>query len=139
MPRRRGRLSRSLEDCLRVICTVCEERGQARVKDVAEELGIKSPSALTSIKKLAHMGLVEYERRRGIRPTRKGEIVCRELLRRREIIKRFLTEVLGIPGDIAEEDACKLEHCINPLTTRKLAELVKLVEKGRRTREDKSF
>ncbi|WP_457550098.1 metal-dependent transcriptional regulator, partial [Archaeoglobus sp.] len=46
---------------------------------------------------------------------------------RREILVRFLV-MLGVPKDIAEEDACTIEHVLHPETVKQLKNFVKFVE-----------
>jgi DtxR family Mn-dependent transcriptional regulator len=41
-------------------------------------------------------------------------------LRRHKLIKRFLTQTLGVEEDIAERDACRMEHVMSPKTIEKL-------------------
>ncbi len=45
--------------------------------------------------------------------TEAGEVIARDVVRRHQTLERFLTQVLGLPKDEADEGACRLEHAIS--------------------------
>jgi len=55
-----------VEDYLEVIYGLIQTKGYARAVDIAEQLGVKSPSVTAMVQKLDDMGLVVYERYRGL-------------------------------------------------------------------------
>lgn len=99
-------------------------RGYARVTDVAKHLDITTGSASTNLKSLKSKGLVTEDENKFLLLSDHGERLANLVVRRKKILERFLTEVLGVADEQAEIDACKTEHLISLETTRKLEDFV---------------
>jgi DtxR family Mn-dependent transcriptional regulator len=80
---------------------------------LAEQLGVSPPSVTSMLKKLATLGLVEHERYRGARLTRKGERVALEVIRHHRLIEQYLSQTLGLPIDALHVEADRLEHALS--------------------------
>lgn len=100
------------------------KKGVIRVKDLAQMLGITAPSVVEFLDRLADKGLVRYEKRELIELTEEGRRIAERVYRRHVLLKSFLEEVLGVPPDLAEEDACKIEHSISEETLKRIDRLV---------------
>jgi Mn-dependent DtxR family transcriptional regulator len=85
----------------------------ARVSDIAVKMGVAKPSVCTAIRELEEKRLVEKKRYRTVSLTRDGKRLAFSIQRRYTIIKRFLTETVGVTDSTAESDACLLEHIIS--------------------------
>ena len=48
--------------------------------------------------------------------TEEGLKKATAILERHTILTRFISEVLGVPEEVAEKDACRIEHIISPET-----------------------
>ena len=118
----------SMEDYLEAIANLGEERKVVRVKQLSEMLGVKMPSVTSALKKLSEQELVEHERYGHIKLTPKGDKVARDVIRRHKALTRFFAQALGIDHETAEEDACKIEHVISPLSMERLAKFVEFIE-----------
>jgi len=117
-----------MEDYLEAIANLGEERKVVRVKQISEMLGVKMPSVTSALKKLSGQELVEHERYGHIKLTPEGDKVARDVIYRHEALTRFFAQALGINRETAEEDACKIEHIISPLSMERLAKFVKFIE-----------
>lgn len=103
------------EDYLKIIASIVEEKGYAKVKDVAKELEL-GPSTVTGMfKKLDKEGYINYEKYGGVTLTEKGTEIAHKTKETYGMLKEFLMH-LGVSETIAEEDACKIEHILNPKT-----------------------
>ncbi len=122
-------LSPAIEDYLEAIYIVRRRKGKVRVSDIARLLGVRMASVTQMLRKLAQMGFVEHERYGHIDLTEEGEKVAERVLRRHETLKEFLV-ILGVDEQIAEEDACKIEHVLHHQTLEKLVEFVEFVRKS---------
>jgi DtxR family Mn-dependent transcriptional regulator len=80
---------------------------------LAEQLGVSPPSVTSMLKKLATLGLVDHERYRGARLTRKGERVALEVIRHHRLIEQYLSQTLGLPIDALHAEADRLEHALS--------------------------
>ena len=118
----------SMEDYLEAIANLGEERKVVRVKQISEMLGVKMPSVTSALKKLSEQGLVEHEKYGHIKLTLEGDKVARDVIRRHKALTRFFAQALGINQETAEEDACKIEHVISPLSMERLAKFVEFIE-----------
>ena len=109
-----GNLTR-IEDCLEVIYDLIQTKGYATAVDIAERLDVKIPSVTGMIQKLDAMGLVHYERYRGLSLTDKGEKMAKYAQRKHALILKFL-QLLGIEEKTANEDADGFEHHVHNAT-----------------------
>ena len=102
-----------------------QERGYARVTDVARHLSITSGSASTNLKSLKSKGLVEEDDNRFLNLTEKGKQIVEFVLIRKQIFLDFFKSVLRVGEEQAEIDSCKIEHLISAETTQKLQAFMK--------------
>ncbi len=112
-------LTSSLEDYLEAIYLL-EKKGSVRVSDIADFLGVSKPSVNRAIGNLLKHELVDHELYGDVSLTQKGRALASKVLRRHKIIKKFLTDTLGVEEDVAELDACRMEHVISVRTLQKL-------------------
>ena len=103
----------SLEDYLESIYRILAGESVARVGDIAEDMGVSPASVSPAMKRLADMGLVRYSKRRYVELTPAGEETARKTLVRHNILTRFLGDVLGMDVELAERDACAMEHFLS--------------------------
>ncbi len=121
------KLNKREEEYLETILVLEEKHGVARVKHIAEMLGVKPPTVVESLEKLARKGLVEYRRHRGVKLTPLGRMVAREIYRRHKLLKKFLM-MLGVPEEVAERDACYIEHGISEESLELIVKFIEFVE-----------
>ena len=120
-------LSRRIEGYLQTIYELTAEKGYTRIKDIAERLRVKPASVSEMMQKLADRGYVIYEKRLFVALTEKGKKVAEDIRERREILIKFLVTI-GVPKDIAEKDACIIEHALHCETVNQLKNFVKFIE-----------
>lgn len=118
----------SMEDYLEAIAKLGEGRKVVKVKQISQMLGVKMPSVTSALKKLSEQDLVEHERYGHIKLTAIGNELARDVICRHEALTRFFAQALDIDRETAEEDACKIEHVISPLSMERLAKFVEFIE-----------
>ena len=114
------KLTANMEDYLEAISFCADEEGVARVSDIRDLLGVKTPSVTGAMKALAEAGYVSHEPYKGIVLTPKGRRAAEDVKKRHAILSRFLTQILGVTPKTAEIDACKMEHAVSKETLEKL-------------------
>ena len=119
--------STSTEDYLERIYELIEQKGYARVVDIAQALEIRQPSVTAMVQKLAQAGYLNYERYRGLTLTEKGRTVAGAIRERHQILQRFFT-LLDVPSETQEQDIEGIEHCLSPATMSALARLTDFFE-----------
>jgi len=117
-------LTISMEDYVETILQVFIEKKGVRVSDIAERMEVSKPSVTGALQVLVKQGLVNYEPYDVISLTDKGEKAARGVLKRHQVLRRFLKDVLAIPEKDAEAAACGMEHAMTPRVTEKLAALM---------------
>lgn len=110
----------SLEDYLEAIYVLNKKNAEVRITDVARELDISKPSVNRAINTLKNQGLVDHEHYGDLRLTEKGLKIACDVAERHKTLKTFLTEKLGVSDEIAEREACLIEHNISADTMDKL-------------------
>ncbi len=117
-------ISKRAQEYLEAILVLEKKNGRARVKDLAERLGVKPSSVVEYLKRLDEKGYVRYRPGTRIRLTEKGRRVAEELYKRHLAIKEFLM-LIGVSEDIADEDACYIEHGIHEETLERILGFIK--------------
>jgi len=118
----------SMEDYLEAVAMLRGKGKVVKVSQISRKLKVKMPSVTSALKKLSEQGLVEHERYGHIKLTPEGDKVARDVIYRHEALTRFFAQALGINRETAEEDACKIEHVISPLSMERLAKFVEFIE-----------
>jgi DtxR family Mn-dependent transcriptional regulator len=77
-----------------------------------------------TINKLVEMGYVEHETYGPVMLTETGKKIAIKIKERHKKLRKFLIEVLGVKADIAENDACLMEHVVSPETMDRLTEFL---------------
>jgi len=97
-----------------------KENGYARSVDISRFLNLTRGSTSITLHKLIQKKYLERDGNKFYRLTQKGNELISGVLNKRFIIKQFLRDVLHLPEDIAEADACKIEHLLSRNTGKKL-------------------
>ncbi len=119
--------SQSAEDYLERIHELIEEKGYARVVDIASSLQVKQASVTSMVQKLGELGYVNYGKYRGLILTDKGrEVACR-IQKRHETLSRFFS-LLGLDAQTQQADIEGIEHHLSPDTVECLADLAQYFE-----------
>lgn len=121
-------LTPTMEDYLETIYNLDQKMKVVRVRDIAKSMGVKLPSVTSMLNTLKQKDLINHEKYEYVELSLKGEKVAREVALHHKIIFNFLTDILQIDPQIADEDACKMEHAVSSATLKKLIEFVEFVE-----------
>jgi len=116
-----------VEDYIEVVYELISRKGYARPSDIAEQLGVRTASVTGMLQRLHGLGLIVYERYRGLTLTPKGERLARNVHQRHLTILRFL-RVLGIEEKVAKKDAEGIEHHVHGTTMERIGRLVKFAD-----------
>ncbi|KNY27966.1 metal-dependent transcriptional regulator [Pseudobacteroides cellulosolvens] len=113
-------LSASMQDYLEAIAELEEEEGIVRITDIANKLDIAKASVNQTVKKLKDMSLVRQQTYGPVELTDDGRLMANRIRQRHKKLRQFLVEVLGVDADIAEKDACLMEHAVSAQTMDRL-------------------
>jgi DtxR family transcriptional regulator, Mn-dependent transcriptional regulator len=118
--RKTAAVTASMQDCLEAILRLGEEKGAARVRDLAEALKVHKSTITAALKHLARKGLVRYSPYELVALEPAGRAVAERVSGDHTIIARFLTDILLMDATTADADACRLEHAAGPETVERL-------------------
>ncbi len=121
---RRSTFTRAQEDYLKALYLLSGDGRPVPTRDLAQRLGISSPSVSEMVTRLTAQGLVEHDRYRGQQLTREGRKVALELVRHHRLLEMFLVQVLGYSLDEVHEEAERLEHVISERMEQRIFELL---------------
>jgi len=118
-------VSPSMEHYLRAILELREERGYARVVDIATRVGVTKGTVSLALAQLADRGLLRFDPARFPILTPAGRRVAIDVRGRYSIVQTFLTDVLGLSVERASAEACRWEHVISHEVADRLLDLLR--------------
>ncbi|HEY1419176.1 MAG TPA: metal-dependent transcriptional regulator [Candidatus Dormibacteraeota bacterium] len=121
---RRSTFTRAQEDYLKALYQLHGDSRPVPTRELAQRLGISSPSVSEMVARLSVQGMVEHDKYRGQQLTREGRKVALELVRHHRLLEMFLVQVLGYSWDEVHEEAERLEHVISERMERRIFELL---------------
>jgi DtxR family Mn-dependent transcriptional regulator len=121
---RRSTFTQSQEDYLKALYHLHGDTRPVPTRELAQRLGISSPSVSEMVNRLEAQGLVEHDRYRGQQLTREGRKVALELVRHHRLLEMFLVQVLGYSWDEVHEEAERLEHVISERMEQRIFDLL---------------
>ncbi|MDO5562283.1 MAG: metal-dependent transcriptional regulator [Synergistaceae bacterium] len=123
-------MQESGENYLETILILKERNGSVRSIDIANELGYSKPSVSRAVKLLVERGMITVEPNGELLMTKGGDEAAEAIYDRHKIISKFFVEVLKVDEDVADRDACRIEHVISEESFERIREYIK--DKGRR-------
>jgi len=121
--------SPTVEEYLEVIFRLEQSAGSAKTKELASRLKVTPGTITNTAVNLEKRGLVQRDRYKGLRLTKKGSVMALSVLRKHRLSERLLTDVLNIAWDKVHDLACKFEHAL----TDEVAESIEKVLKKPKT------
>lgn len=121
---RRSAFTRAQEDYLKALYQLHGDQRPVPTHELAQRLGISSPSVSDMVARLSAQGLVEHERYHGQRLTRNGRKAALELVRHHRLLEMFLVQVLGYTWDEVHDEAERLEHVISERMEQRIFDLL---------------
>jgi DtxR family transcriptional regulator, Mn-dependent transcriptional regulator len=102
------------EDYLEAIITLEKEHGRVRVRDLAEKLGVHKSTVTAALKMLTEKGLIDYAPYGRIVLQAEGRDAAQRVAGRHVLLRKFLQDVLLLDAVLAENNACRMEHVMDP-------------------------
>ena len=113
----------SMEDYIEQIYLLIEEKGYARVSDIAENLSVHPSSVTKMVQKLDHEDYLVYEKYRGLVLTPNGKKVGKRLVYRHELLEQLL-RMIGVKEEHIYEDVEGIEHHLSWNSIDRIGDLV---------------
>ena len=108
-------LTPSIQDYLKHIFALTENKQSATTNALAERLNVAPASVTGMVQKLAALEqpLVLYRKHQGVTLTPAGQRAALEVIRHHRLLESWLVHSLGYTWDEVHEEACRLEHVIS--------------------------
>lgn len=110
-----SKVGESAENYLETILILLERKGSVRAIDIAAELDFSKPSVSIALKHLREKGHIEVGEDGRLSLTESGRKIAEGIYERHRVLTDFFVS-LGVDADIAQADACKIEHIISDTT-----------------------
>ena len=131
-------LTSRVEDYLETIYLLSRRIDHVGISDVARELGVSLPTVKSAVSRLKENGLVCQKHYGKILLNPEGEKKGAEVYHAHTTLRDFLHNLLKRPLDIAEEEACRIEHVISRETLERLETFMQSMQKlNDRNRKDR--
>lgn len=101
------------ENYLETILMLEEKKGTVRSIDVVRELNFSKPSVSRAVGILKDEGYITVTEEGFLKLTEKGRKKAESIYERHKILTDLLIKIADVPKDIAENDACLIEHIIS--------------------------
>lgn len=119
----------SMEDHIEQIYLLIDNKGYARVSDIAEALSVLPSSVTKMVQKLDKDGYLIYEKYRGLTLTSKGLKLGKRLVQRHELLEQFL-RIIGVDEDRIYDDVEGIEHHLSWNAIDRIADLIQVLEEN---------
>ena len=107
------KIQESAENYLEAILVLKQNKGSVRSIDIAHYLNFSKPSVSIAMKNLRNSELITVDSDGFISLTDAGYEIADTIFERHTVLSNMLIK-LGVPDEIAAEDACRMEHVISP-------------------------
>ncbi len=116
------------EDYVEAIAQIIDERGEARVKDLAAMMGVSHVTVSRILKRLQDdEGLVRTDKYKPVELTEAGRALAEHSRQRHEIVLKFLLAI-GVPSRQAAIDAEGIEHHVSEATVKAMKRVMEAGE-----------
>lgn len=105
-------LKESGEMYLETVYLLSKKKANVRSIDICDEMGFSKPSVSRAVSLLRSGGYLNMDKDGYLTLTEYGLEVAERMYERHELLTNLLIS-LGVPQEIAESDACKIEHHIS--------------------------
>lgn len=112
------------ENYLETILVLKKRNGVVRSIDIARELNYSKPSVSRAVGLLKEAQYITVDKNGYIMMTDAGKAEAEKIYEKHRSIKAFLIKTLGVDPQIAEEDACKMEHILSNETMNSIREFL---------------
>ncbi|MBA9027733.1 MULTISPECIES: transcriptional regulator MntR [Bacillaceae] len=113
----------SMEDYIEQIYLLIEEKGYARVSDIAENLSVHPSSVTKMVQKLDQEKYLVYEKYRGLVLTANGKKVGKRLVYRHDLLEQLL-QIIGVKEENIYQDVEGIEHHLSWDSIDRIGDLV---------------
>ena len=121
-------ISLKQQNYVETIYELIRTNGIARTTDLAARLNVSAPSVSEAVTRLVTLGIAVRKSWHRIELTRRGRAIAADLEQRHRTLRRFMVSVLAMDPKRADDNACRVEHCIGPGFVERITEFADFIE-----------
>ena len=106
-------MSPSLEQYVEAIADLLTRDKVCSISDIAAQVQVSRPAASRAVRELSEQNLVQHKSYGYVDLTESGQKIADTLTERHEALYHFMTDVLGMDSEWADQEACRLEHHVD--------------------------
>ena len=118
------KIQESGEMYLETILILSKDKPDLHAIDISGYMGYSKPSVSRAIGILKNEGMITVDENQHIRLTEEGNEIAHKIYERHQVLSCFF-EHIGVPHEIAVDDACKIEHVLHDETFNKFKNYIK--------------
>ncbi len=118
---------KTIEDYVELIYNIQKKKEKVHTNDIANTFDINPASVTEIFQKLSKEGYIDYEKYSGVTLTKKGRRIAIQTKNKHQSLKEFLL-FLGVNEEIAENDACEMEHILHNETMNMIIKFIEVIE-----------
>ena len=118
---------KTIEDYIELIYDLQKGKKRVHTNDIASAFDINPASVTEIFQKLSDEKYIDYEKYIGVTLTDKGKKVAKDTKNRHNALKEFLM-LLGVKEEIADKDACEMEHILHKGTMDAVIKFVEVIK-----------
>ena len=107
------KMSESREMYLETLLILSKTHPNIHAIDICEYMDFSRPSVSRALKQLKEAGLINVDGLNHVTLTPAGEKIALTVYERHTVLTKALV-FLGVEKEVAQEDACRIEHVISP-------------------------
>ena len=116
------------ENYLETIYMLSQKQGNVRSIDVVNHLGFSKPTVSVAVHTLERNGFLTISPEGYLLLTDAGREIAERIYEKHSVLTSILID-LGVPEEVAMEDACKLEHDLSDVSFEKIKDFFKQIKK----------
>lgn len=109
------------EDYLEAVLILQKRKGMVRSVDLARHMGYSKPSICHAVSVLKNGNYLTMDNEGYLHLTDLGKKIAEKIYEKHLFLTDMLVNV-GVSKEVAEQDACRIEHCISDESFEKLKE-----------------
>ena len=117
------KIQESGEMYLETILILSKDKPDLHAIDISGYMGYSKPSVSRALGILKNEGMITVDDNQHIRLTQEGKEIADKIYERHQVLSCFF-EHIGVPHEIAIDDACKIEHVLHDETFSKFKKYI---------------
>lgn len=118
------KIQESGEMYLETILILSKDKPDLHAIDISGYMGYSKPSVSRALGILKNEGMITVDENQHIRLTEAGNEIANKIYERHQLLSCFF-EHIGVPHEIAADDACKIEHVLHDETFTKFKDYIR--------------